>query len=300
MRTHFSGIGAPEEAMGMILAACKEFKSTLNVQCLSHEDKNAGCQSYLQKRRHSLLKHDAGVHSFGDILSWLSKTSRAEVAEAENTMSEPFDKVKSIIMRATLLPSAPCGLHKLCLCGRAAAGVCDLDVSGTPCIDHSQMGNMMHEHGPTGKLLALWCRLALQDRVKIIIHENVMGFTWKRLLEFFIADDYWHFAILSEPDQIGSRCSGRERRYDIFIRKADCELLFDPSHLFKTMSAALGAQATVDFADLMCEVDLEALQLEKRLFSSKESKMASAVAEYVDDWKHLLAPGEQKNREAPT
>jgi hypothetical protein len=72
VRSTCSGIGAVEESLAMIQAACSEFTSNTVSFC----DKHAGCQSFLAQRHDC---HARGCHVFKDMLHWLPRETRATI-----------------------------------------------------------------------------------------------------------------------------------------------------------------------------------------------------------------------------
>ena len=132
-RTMCSGIGAVEEATGILNAAfsrsakaagvCRKFHS------VSACEINKRCQEVL-KTRHFHSGDSQHLHT--DILKWLPQSVARELREIQETESKPFNKMKEVVKSCKLLPRAPCALHQFKACPREAV---DFDFTGTICKD---------------------------------------------------------------------------------------------------------------------------------------------------------------------
>ena len=87
----------------------------------------------------------------------------------------------------------PCLTHRnLCRVGR---GDIDVDVTGTPCQDHSPCGNRLGCHGPRHSIFKGYCQTMRHLQPRIIIHENVCQFPASFLADA-LSDIYVFFSDL--------------------------------------------------------------------------------------------------------
>ena len=112
-----------------------------------------------------------------------------EVQEAEAAEQQPFAKVKRIILNSELLPGSPYACHSFRACARTPA---DVDISGTPCMDHSARNrNKRGLDGPNAKIMLVWAKLLLAGDVKVAINENTPAFPIAAVIEI-LEEKYVH------------------------------------------------------------------------------------------------------------
>ncbi len=68
---------------------------------------------------------------------------------------------------------------------------CDVEISGTPCVDDSLRGRREGVHGENAKVMLVWVKLLLADNVKVAIHENTQSFPIEIMAEL-LKDKYDH------------------------------------------------------------------------------------------------------------
>ena len=161
------------------------------------------------KSRHFPAGAPGHIHT--DLLKWLPKEILAEVHEVESTVAQPFTRIRDIIMRSPLLPRAPCVLHPARACPRE---IVEPDIAGTPCKEYSALGSCWKEQGIWVKVLLVWAKIAKEDGVRVVVHENTPRFVFHVLVDA-LGDDYEHIALANTgPSDVGVHGVPRSRRLD--------------------------------------------------------------------------------------
>lgn len=204
--THFTGLGTAELAVDMLNFA---LAPALRAQgCL---DFAFACERSLALRR-VLLQRAPSRCCFADLAS--------RFIGLEDTVSEgrlDFDRAVATVSRAGMMHAVPCETHRS-MC--PVMGV-QVDISGSPCTPWSRAvgaTRLGREH-PMTLLFLLWSQWVLSSKLRMAIHENVVGFD----LELFherLGAEHWVEHVRVSPADLGFPMCRRPRLYSIAWRKA--------------------------------------------------------------------------------
>ena len=166
----------------------------------------------LNKRRKEMLNQasaDCPKHLFANILEFLPLSVRQFVETCSPSSA------KSAILRCTPKDSAWCQrCGKMCV-----APICDIEVAGTPCQDHSGLNlHRLNFEGCRAVFYWVWVALRRKRRETCWIHENVIGFGIKALQDD-LEDLYFIVRIVVASTLLGWP-SKRRRQFSVGILNA--------------------------------------------------------------------------------
>lgn len=127
-----------------------------------------------------------------------------------------FERIFKILMsggKGIWSPEVHCYAHDMaCPLGRG-----DIDLSGSPCVNHSSLGNRTGVDGDKGKFLAIYLAFHITFSTPMMIHENVtlFGKEHARLKLLLSQHGYQHISIPVNCADIGLSVVSRARVYPI-------------------------------------------------------------------------------------
>jgi site-specific DNA-cytosine methylase len=157
MTTFCSGVGTAESAVNDIRRAFATLGIAVRIDVEFSCDAAASCRAYL-------LRHRLGNHVFGNMCDLVQVPQ--------------WDHAWSYLAKwHVIFSSLPNDMMFCFRCGvYHVIGGGDLDVSGTPCQDHSRVGSRLGIDGPRIHIWLVYCHYHRRRQTAILIHENVWGF----------------------------------------------------------------------------------------------------------------------------
>ena len=173
----FYGVGAPEVADRCIAHGITKFlagrpNSNASSYVAPPHFKNSWAIEISGACRAEMLEDvDGPSHVFGDICDFLPPRWRQRCGLDAGTRW-PIERLCKELPRVKLLTSAYC--YK-------CAKTCDAEATflhraGSPCVNHSPMGDRKMEKGDMFHLYLVWVALVRTLRFKHLVHENVTAF----------------------------------------------------------------------------------------------------------------------------
>ena len=234
-------------------------------------------------------------HLFGDIISFLPKKLQKRVRPVLAEGGADFELRQAIIS---------CAVSRVAWCVRCGKE-CSLSrtsqhIAGSPCTDHSDLGNKKLFAGKTAPVFWTWCALMRSLLIPILCHENVEGFDNSEL-KSILGDLYWIVRLHVCPRETGW-ASNRKRVWDVMILKA----LLDP-HLRSVptpmesmetfVKTIFGRIATYDWSAYLLDEDSDAYdwQLDRKWAANRKDVRARHSGGRLVSAGHgedLLCPGE--------
>ena len=137
----------------------------------------------------------------------------------------------------------------------------DMDGSGSPCIGFSRIGQRLGENSEPVKHFLCYCRIMLEQRTRVIIHENAHEFPDWMLDEVFCNTHERH-AIRCKPAHAGFGATARERRYDVLTLKGGVAVIGSIRRTYDALVKACDKIQT-KIPDMFCEASDEDLKKER-------------------------------------
>ena len=202
------------------------------------EERDATCQMLLYSQ------HQAAVHMVSDIFHrWQDLQTLGDPGQMLSSL--PQQQVEAMLERPCS-PEIPCLTHRhLC---RVSDGDIDVDITGSPCQDHSPCGNRLGCQGPRSSVFKAYCKTMRHLQPRIIIHENVCQFP-ASFLSDELSDIYALFPIYVDASHVGMSAISRQRSYVIgFHRKKTC-MTTSPAAMYDLFITQINNWNTVDSPD---------------------------------------------------
>jgi hypothetical protein len=207
LSTAFSGIGAPEVAIGSLFLALQQFSSVhltdahrpRTLWCM---DRDSECRAELALLN-AAMRTDHSTCIFGEITDCVRSSGRTAVIARAHVMGpEDFER---LCKSGSLVQSAMfCHAHnKLCDTTRA-----NIHVAGTPCPDWSRaQRDRSGLHGQTALAFYVWVAQRRHVQESAVLHENVQDFP-ASLLESLLGGP----VVLAIRASVSVRASSKLRR----------------------------------------------------------------------------------------
>lgn len=277
--THFSGLGTAELAVDMInialAAAFPRAQGSLGFVF--------ACERSVALRR-VLLRRAPDRCLFADLAA---RFSGVEPAVADGRLQ--FDRAMAAVRRAPMMHTMQCETHgSMC----PLDGV-QIDISGSPCTPWSRAvgaTRLGREH-PTTLLFLMWVRWVLSVKVRIAIHENVVGFDLS-LLQESLGEEYWLEHVRVSPAHLGFPMSRRPRLYSISLRKACFRKPPDMQALFDRIVSRMAYHVLGDpFSWVTLATAAELAQEENRI---RKQRGMEPIDTPSADWSYLLTDAQKR------
>ena len=216
LSTHFSGMGTVEAGVDYV----RQLFPWVGVHTVASGDISAKCRKLLLGGSQSCV--------FGNLLH-------------ESVLTPAmFATVKDLTAKADLMYKTAMHVKNVAWCYqhncyyKRVGG--DVEMGGSPCVDHSRIGKRMGAKGSTFQLLLQWCAWVLYSGSLLAIHENVLGFDdyW---LYYMLAEKYVIFKILVHTCHVGfGKMCRRSRWYHVMVRKQGVRIMKDIAETYKAVA----------------------------------------------------------------
>ena len=143
-------------------------------------------------------------------------------------------------------PKIPCLTHQR-FCEVSDSHI-DVDVTGSPCQDHSPCGNRLGSHGPRYSVFKAYCKTMRYLQPRIIIHENVCQFPASFLSEE-LSDIYAFFPIYVDASHVGMSAISRQRSYVIGFHRMKTCMITSPAAMYDLFVMQINGWNNVDCPD---------------------------------------------------
>ena len=222
LSSSFSGIGCFDFAAHMACSVVNDFLKQFteleftpcSTQTLYCVEKHGPCQSELLASP-NLKADDCCV--FGNILQLLPDALADELASSNDLTADQISAMIKAGM-ANFKSELKCKRHnKMCYVKRAR-----VHSAGSPCTDHSAYGERAGDNGFNHRLYTTWAVHRLIQLEDIIAHENVPGFTAKKLTED-LGHVYIDLHIVLKGSLLGLPAK-RDRTWSLMVKK-DCIIM---------------------------------------------------------------------------
>lgn len=228
MSTAFSGIESPSTATLMLSTSISHHLGRpVDPASIAKPDHRYAIE-WLPQARDQILNHPhCPEHVFGDMMDFWSDAIRPRL---ESLVSQHLvDSVLAPLIRATRNSAAVtawCYKHdRMCKIEET-----DVHVAGTPCVDFSKRGSMLHELGNSYLAFLAWCSVRRRLGDKVVVQENVPEFP-NELLERMLGDMYYLEWTTLNPVQYGFPIA-RGRKWVIMRHKLKTSAFLSPFSYF--------------------------------------------------------------------
>ena len=303
LRTQCSGIGAVDEAAMMLQAAAEQLRKPpslfqesapkFTVQHMSATERSGPLRKFLKGRHFS----ESG-HVFKDVLSMWTPADKEQIRHIRQTTpkAEVFAELAKFMLspERSLVPRSQCENHPACACERPTA---DSDWTGSPCTDHSSLGNREGLAGETAPILLSVLRANMEDRVPVWVHENTQLFPSKEVAHAVRQANpaiQWVSLPLSSVLEHGNATVARNRRLDLFINTRLARVSGNIKETYHSLCEHVRSKTRVDWEDVLIDAhNSKELQYELANHKSKQAKeIVDIEAAAKGDWSEYLSRSE--------